>query len=116
MIKFGERYYDEWLGEVNTILLDDECECIGAVNCIEEDDEVYIAVLSFIHGYKEFRYFEEAVNIIKSMYPGKKLTGVAGPTGCYCGDPEDWEAVGAVTKPDPDDEIFTIFELENKED
>jgi hypothetical protein len=49
------------------------------------------------------------------MFPGKKLTGLAGPIGCYCGDPEYWEELGATTYPDPDDDIFTVFELENKE-
>ena len=111
MLKFGERNYDEWLGEVNVILLDGEE--IGAVDYLEEENEVYVSVLSFIHGYKQFSYFEEAVNIIKSMFPGKKLTGLTGPIGCYCGDVEAWKALGAITRPDPDDDLFTIFELEN---
>ena len=111
MMIFGESYYDEWLGDVNVILVDGEE--VGAVDCQEGENEVDVRVLSFIHGYKQFSYFEEAVNIIKSMFPGKKLTGLAGPIGCYCGDVEYWEALGAVTQPDPDDYIFTIFELEN---
>ena len=49
------------------------------------------------------------------MFPGKILTGLAGPVGCYCGDPEYWEVLGATTYPDPDDDIFTVFELEIKE-
>ena len=114
MLKFGERYYDDWLGNVYRILLND-IE-IGVVDYEENENELEINILSFIHGYKQFSYFEEAVNILKSMFPGKKLTGLAGPIGCYCGDVKDWEALGAKTYPDPDDEIFTIFELENKED
>lgn len=112
-IKFGERYYDEWLGEVYSILLDGEE--IGAVDYIEEGDEVYVRVLSIAYHLRDFKLFEGAVNILKSMFPGKKLTGLAGPVGCYCGDPKDWEALGATTYPDPDDYIFTVFELEIKE-
>jgi hypothetical protein len=110
---FGESYYNEWLGPVYRILIDKEE--VGAVRYEEGEDEVWVDVLSFECGYKQFENFAEAVDILKSMFPGKKLTGLAGPIGCYCGDPEYWRELGALTYPDPDDDIFTVFELENKE-
>ena len=109
-MKFGERYYDEWLGEVYSILLDGEE--IGAVDYIEEGGEVYVRVLSIAYHLRDFELFEGAVNILKSMFPGKLLTGLTGPIGCYCGDPEYWVDLGAITYPDPDDAIFTVFELQ----
>ena len=110
---FGESYYNEWLGPVYRILIDKEE--VGSVRYEEGENEVWVDVLSFECGYKQFENFAEAVDILKSMFPGKKLTGLAGPIGCYCGDPEYWEELGATTYPDPDDDIFTVFELENKE-
>ena len=110
MMIFGESYYDEWLGNVRRILIDNYE--VGAVRYNEEGDEVYVEVLSFGCGYKQFENFAEAVDILKSMFPGKKLTGLAGPIGCYCGDPEYWVELGAITYPDPDDDIFTVFELQ----
>ena len=110
---FGESYYNEWLGPVYRILIDKEE--VGSVRYEEGENEVWVDVLSFECGYKQFENFAEAVDILKSMFPGKKLTGLAGPIGCYCGNPEDWKALGALTYPDPDDDIFTLFELEIKE-
>ena len=111
MMIFGESYYDEWLGNVRRILID-KYE-VGAVRyTVEEGNEIYVDVLSFECGYKQFENFAEAVDILKSMFPGKKLTGLAGPIGCCCGDPKYWEELGALTYPDPDDNIFTVFELQ----
>lgn len=110
MMIFGESYYNDWLGPVYGILIDKEE--VGSVRYEEGEDEVWIDVLSFNCGYKQFENFAEAVNILKSMFPGKKLTGLAGPIGCYCGDPEYWVELGAITYPDPDDNIFTVFELQ----
>jgi len=110
MMIFGESYYDEWLGNVRRILIDNYE--VGSVRYNEEGDEVYVEVLSFGCGYKQFENFAEAVDILKSMFPGKKLTGLTGPIGCYCGDPEYWVELGAITYPDPDDDIFTVFELQ----
>lgn len=107
---FGESYYNEWLGHVYRILIDKEE--VGSVRYEEREDEVWIDVLSFDCGYKQFENFAEAVDILKSMFPRKKLTGLAGPIGCYCGDPEYWVELGAITYPDPDDDIFTVFELQ----
>lgn len=115
---FGESYYNEWLGPVYTILIDKEeagsvrYEEVGSVRYEEGEDEVWIDVLSFECGYKQFENFAEAIDILKSMFPGKKLTGLAGPIGCYCGDIEYWVELGAITYPDPDDDIFTVFELQ----
>lgn len=108
MIKFGERYYDEWLGNVYSILLNGEK--IGAVEYNEKETEVEVNILSIYRHCYNFNHFKESVDVIKSMFPGKKLTGISG-VGCYCGYPEDWETLGAKTYPDPDDDIFTVFEL-----
>ena len=108
MVVFGERYHDEWLGDVYSIMLDDDK--IGAVSYEEKENEVFINVLSMYNYCYNFDHFKESVNLLKSMFPGKKLTGLVG-TCCYCGYSKDWEALGAKTYPDPDDNIFTVFEL-----
>ena len=110
MMIFGESYYNEWLGPVYRILIDKEE--VGSVRYEEGENEVWIEVLAFECGYKQFENFAEAVDILKSMFPGKKLTGLAGPIGCCCGDPEYWVELGAITYPDPDDDMFTVFELQ----
>ena len=109
MIKFGERYYDEWLGNVYSVLLNDEH--IGAVDYEEDENVVNVHIVSLIHGYKS--YFKEVVYNLLDMFPGKKLVGSAAPSCSYCGEKEDWESLGATTRPDPDDDWFTLFELEN---
>lgn len=111
MIKFGERYYDEWFGNVYSILLND-IE-IGLVDYKENETNLDVNILLIQQRYKKFEYFKDAVDILKAMFPGKILTGLVGPVGCYCGDVEDWEALGATTYTDPDDDMFTVFELEN---
>lgn len=111
MLKFGERYKNDWFGNVYPILLNDKE--VGVVDYEENDDKLELYVLSFECEYKQFNYFEEAVNILKSMFPGKNIVGNTGIVS-YCGRKEYWEALGSKTRPDPDDDIYTIFELENK--
>ena len=109
MIEFGERYYDEWLGYVYSILLDGNQ--IGSVDYEEKENEVTVNILSLYRQCYSFEYFKESVDIIKSMFPKKKMTGLVG-ISCLCGELKDWKALGAKTYPDPDDDIFTVFELQ----
>lgn len=108
MIRFGELYFHEWFADVYSILV--ENEEVGLIYYNEYIDHVDLCLLKFDNRFKdhEKEWAYESIKLLQSMFPGKRIEGITQE----CMGTKFWEELGASCNPDPDDEYFTIFNLD----
>ena len=111
-IKIGEMYYNEFWGNVYRIIVDgDDDAGILAYDQDGTDEKLinlHLMKLSDIYWMDAYRIFYTVLLEMQAMFPGKRVEGHVQD----CADKNFWIRLGGHVYPDPDDECFTIFELE----